>query len=312
MPTDEQYGHDLADRLRQEMADVEAPQDLVTMLRRRQARRTWTIRAAIATPVAAATAVAIAVTTAAPSAPAETPQANSVVEVPQGQVENVSYVQEQTLKALSQASQYVILAKSTYQNGHYDTWTDKATQRYRNDVYGRDVAVQGSADGKMTMPPPPPLLEQQLGPIHLTQSHAVSGPDGDQDTVTVDYDAKWWSISHTTGKRPTDIPDILDADSVRKAIAGGTLDLVGKEKVDGRDTLHLQLYGPKRSYRIDMWVDSESYLPVRDTAAKAGNKSGQQFPASATVTTKYSWLPRDEENLARLVLTPPPGFKQIK
>ena len=67
----------------------------------------------------------------------------------------------------------------------------------------------------------------------------------------------------------SEVPDITDPDSIRKAITNGTVELLGKEKVDGLDTLHLQLFGPKRSYRIDMWVDETNYLPVQGTAVKS-------------------------------------------
>jgi hypothetical protein len=226
-------------------------------------------------------------------------------------VENVAHVQAQTIQAVSQASQYVIQMKNTYEGGYYDEWVDKATQRYRNDVYSQSVTVSAPPGGKMTAPAAP--SSQPPGPIRLNQSHGLSGPDGNQDMITVDYDLKTWSTGRMTHPKPTGIPDITDADSIRKAIADGTLELVGKEKVDGIDTLHLRLYGPKRSYRIDMWVDSKTYLPVRETAAKSGGTpGGPEFPASATVTTKYTWLPRTEENLARLAVTPPPGFTQTK
>jgi hypothetical protein len=314
MLTDEQFGQQLGARLRHETEDVRAAPDLARKLHRRRTRRTWAIGTAIATPVAAAAAIVVVVgTTAGQGAPDGSQHANTAAPPTSGtsapvRVENVAYVKEQTLKALSQASQYVIHAKNTYESGHYDEWTDKATQRYRNDVYDSSTEIAGrAADGEMRLPAP---NEIKPGPIRLRQSHAVSGPDGDQDIVTVDYDLRTWSTGHLTDKRPTDIPDITDADSIRKAITDGTVELVGKENVDGLDTLHLRLHGPKRSYRIDMWVDSTSYLPVREIAAKSTGPD--EFPASAAVTATYTWLPRTEENLAKLVLTPPPGFRQVK
>jgi outer membrane lipoprotein-sorting protein len=307
MLTDEQYGQELGVHLRHETADVHTAPDLVRKLRRRQARRSWAIRTAIATPVAAA-AAAVVVTVPGPGAPDGRHQINGA----QVQLENVSYVQEQTVRALSQASQYVIYAKSTYGSGYYDEWIDKATQRYRNDVYTSDAPVSQApppdAQAEKTQASTAPT-DQTRGPIRLSQSHSVSGPDSNQEIITVDYDLRNWSKDRAPAEKPQTGPDITDADSVRKAISDGTIELLGREKVDGVDTLHLRLYGPKQSYRIDMWVDGTTYLPVQQTAAKG---DGKAFPASSTVTTKYSWLPRTEENLARLVLTPPPGFAQVK
>jgi len=161
----------------------------------------------------------------------------------------------------------------------------------------------------MTVPP----REPTLGPMRLQQSNTVSGPEGDQATVWVDYDLRKWSTGRMTDKHgPSPIPDITDANSIRAAVANGTLQLVGKETVDGLDTLHLQLIGPQRMYRIDMWVDVKTYLPVQEIAVKSGGGTGEaEFPAAHAVTAKYDWLPRTEENLARLVLTAPPGFERV-
>jgi hypothetical protein len=316
MLTDEQYGRQVGDRLRHEIDDVHASPDLVRRLRRRQVRRTWAIRFTIATPVAAAAvAAAIVLTTAGQSAPSQAVRPGTTTAPPPtsdapAQVRTVAYVKEQTLKALGQASQYVIFSKDTYADGHHDTWYDKPADRYRNDVYSRDVVGSGGkeADGQVRLPPP----SQPLGPIHLNQSHAVTGKLGsDQEITTIDYDRKTWSTSHIKETGPVVLvaPDITDTESVRKAITDGTVTLLGNENVDGIDTLHLQVIGPKREYKIDMWVDGKSYLPVREKAVKSSGQA-DEFPDSHAESTKYEWLPRTEENLAKLTLTPPPDFKR--
>lgn len=309
MRVDEQYGRQLGVQLRHETADVNAAPDLVRKLRRRQARRSWTIRTAIVTPVAAAAAAALLVTMPGPGAPDRTQQMNGA----QPQLENVSYVQQQTIEALDQASQYVIHARSTYGSGYYDEWIDKATQRYRNDVYTSEVPASPAPDGQganeeQAQAPPAPA-DQTAGPLHLSQSHSVSGPKDNQTIITVDYDLKVWSQDRAPAGEPVTAVDITDADSVRKAVNDGTVELLGREKVDGVDTLHLRLTGPNWSYQFDMWVDSTTYLPVQQTETKG---DGEAFPASPTVTRTYTWLPRTEENLAHLVLTPPPGFVQVQ
>ena len=315
MSTDEQYGHQIGVELRHEVEGIRAAGGLAYTLRRRQARRTWTIRTAIAAPVAASVAAAFLVTTAGPGASDGVHQAHSSTQATSGnpvRMQNVSYVRTQTIEALGQASQYVIFAKSTYASGHYDTWVDRATQRYRIDTYTATITpLPRSEDGKIVLTDPKDIVE---GPVTRDQSISVSGPDGDQDTVTVDYRLRKWFTDHTAyGKAPSDLPDLTDPDSVREAVADGELDLVGPEKVDGRDTLHLRVFGPDRSYRVDMWVDSTTYLPVQEASAKSSGETGEQeFPASYAVTTRYSWLPRTGENLARLVVTPPPGFTHVK
>src|SRR5688572_20008111 len=108
MSTDEQYGQDLAVRLRQELHEVRAAPDLTRTLRRRQARRAWALRTAIAAPVAAAAIAAVLVSTTGPGAPDPRLQADGGRAT---QLLDVAYVQEQTIKALAEATDLVIYAK---------------------------------------------------------------------------------------------------------------------------------------------------------------------------------------------------------
>ncbi|WIY01957.1 hypothetical protein QRX60_49485 [Amycolatopsis mongoliensis] len=315
MLTDEQYGRRIGDRLRHEIDDVHASPDLVRELRRRRTKRTWAITGAIAAPVAAAAVVAAAVsvqTTPTRSTTAAPPIASSSA---RPQIVNVAYVQAETVKALGQGAQYVIYSKDTYESGYYETWTDKATQRYRNDVYTRLPAATQSdraADRKMTVPSGPPT--PPAGPLHRQQSHAVKDLGESQEITTVDWENKWWSVNHLRDSKPqTPIPDPTDPDGMKKAVAEGKVELVGQEKIGAVDTHHLRVIGPQREYKIDLWVDSTTYLPVKETAVKAGNtQGGKEFPESKGEVITYTWLPRTEKNLAELTLTPPTDFKQMK
>ncbi|MEU5261599.1 hypothetical protein [Amycolatopsis sp. NPDC021455] len=311
MLTDEQYGRRIGDRLRHEIDDVHASPDLVRRLRRGRTRRTWAITGAIATPVAAAAVVAVVVS--APTAPTRSTSAAPTSAQPR--IVSVAYIQAETVKALGQGAQYVIYSKDTYESGYYETWTDKATQRYRNDVYTRLPAATQSgraSDGKMPVPSGPPT--PPAGPLHRQQSHAVKDLGESQEITTVDWENKWWSVNHLRdGKPQTPIPDPTDPDGMKKAVAEGKVELVGQEKIGTVDTHHLRVIGPRREYKIDLWVDSTTYLPVKETAVKGGNRQGgEEFPESAGEVITYTWLPRTEKNLAELTLTPPAGFKQMK
>jgi hypothetical protein len=98
------------------------------------------------------------------------------------------------------------------------------------------------------------------------------------------------------------VPDILDADALKQAIDEGRMELIGAETIDGKPTHHLRLFATRRGYQIDLWVDSTSYLPVRETSTVIDG------PDKPVMTSDYTWLPRTEENLAKLELTPPPDF----
>ncbi len=319
MLTDEQYGRRIGDRLRHEIEDVHASPDLVRRLRRRQVRRTWTITGAIATPVAAAAVIAIVVSSQSTPTPAQNVAAPPATSAPPSsappQVRNVAYIQAETVKALGQASQYVIYSKDTYSSGYYETWTDKATERYRNDGYTQLPAStqtgKRNADGSVRISVPPKI---ELGPLHRQQSHAVKGPWENQEITTVDWENKWWSINHMSEPKPNfEIPDPTDPEGMKKAVADGKVELIGQEKVGDIDTHHLRLIGPNREYKIEMWVDGTTYLPVKESAIKNhGGQGDQEFPESGGEAITYAWLPRTEENLAKLTLTPPADFKQIK
>jgi hypothetical protein len=217
----------------------------------------------------------------------------------------VAYVQAQTVNALGQASRYVIHAKTSYAGGFYEEWIDKTTQRYRNDLYGSTgPANPVGPDGKAQAPPAPDQIG--LGSIHLMQSHSATGPSGNQDLVTVDYDLKVWWTEHVSDPKPVSaVPDPTDPDAMQKAVANGTVQLLGHETVGGVDTLHLRLFAVQRGYRLDLWVDARTFLPIAETATVISASTDE-----ASVRTEYTWLPRTSGNLAHLVLTPPPGFQR--
>jgi hypothetical protein len=319
MLTDEQFGRRLGDQLRHETAGVRADPNLAATLRRRQVRRSWTIRSAVGTTAVALAAVAVMVATSGRGGPAPTIAAGDGNPTPSGTaappssdepVVSAAYVRAATIEALGNAADYVIFSKTTYDSGYYDTWTDKSTQRYRNDVYTTLPAATAVPDGPPAADGSPGFPDIPRGPMRLQQSHAVEGPPGDQKITTVDYDQRWWSVRHDNDAPPPPVGlDVTDQDSVREAISDGTAELLGHEDVNGIDTVHLRVIGAQREYRLDLWVDSTSYLPIKEDMVK-GTGTGE-FSPEHNVATTYTWLPRTEENLTLLTLTPPTDFKRI-
>ena len=281
MSADEEFGRLVGDRLRDEVADLYADKDLARVVRKRLTRRrTWTIGASIGAPlIAAAAAVAVVVSTG--TVAPEKPQVDAAPPTTtQPRVENLAHVQDMTIQALRSVEEYVIHEKNLLSSGYDESWTDRATERYRMDAYSRID-----------------------GPMRLTRSIAGKGRLGDLHYVYVDYDRKTWHAFHDTEPPPPlEVPDILDADALKKAIDEGRMELIGAENIDGRDTHHLRLFATIRGYQIDLWVDSTSYLPVRETSTVIGG------PDEPVMTSEYTWLPRTEENLAKVELTPPPDF----
>jgi hypothetical protein len=306
MSADEEFGRAVGEQLRTEVSDVHAAADLAETLRARRFRRTWTLRAAIAAPLAAA---AVLVTTTEPGVTNEFDKGGAQAAPPPStsvppKVENVAQVQQLTIKALRTANDYVIHEKAMLDTGYLEYWTDRATNRHRMDAYTTLVKledVRGPGADTVSVPPAPD--RQETGRPRLTESNASEGKPGDKRYISVNYDHKTWSTFHHTEVMPEgEVPDVLDADALKKAIDTGRMELIGSESIDGRQTHHLRLFAEIRGYQIDLWVDSTTYLPVRQTTATLDE------PAKKVMTTDYDWLPRDEENLAKLTLTPPPGF----
>jgi hypothetical protein len=321
MLTDEQFGRRLGDQLRHETAGVRADPNLGATLRRRQVRRTWTVRSAVAAAAVAVAAVAVVATTAGRGGPEQTvavddgtptPSSTAAPTSTEEAVLSAAYVRAATIEALGNAADYVIFSKTTYDSGYYDTWTDKSTKRYRNDVYTTLPALT-TEPGDRSADDGPELRDVPRGPMRLQQSHAAEGPPGDRKITSVDYDKRWWSVSPEKVDLPTSAIglDVTDQDSVREAISDGTAELLGHEEVNGIDTLHLRVIGSKREFRLDLWVDSKSYLPIKEDLVKSSGPGPNEFSPEHNVATTYEWLPRTEENLKFLTLTPPADFKRI-
>jgi len=311
MSADEKFGREVGDRLRDEVADIHAARDLAGAVRERQARRrTWTIRASIGAPLVAAAAAAAVVVSTGATPTGTIPEGGTQAAPPvstttQPRVENLAHVQDMTIQALRSAADYVIHEKNMLDSGYLEYWTDRATQRYRMDAYSTLVQPdqERGSDDTMTVPAHPDEIPK--GPLHRTNSVAGKGSPGDMYYTFVDYERKTWSTHHDTAKvPPLEVPDVLDADALKKAIDEGRMELIGAENVDGKDTHHLRLFATVRGYQIDLWVDSESYLPVRETSTVIDG------PEEPVMTSDYDWLPRTGENLAKVELTPPPGFEK--
>src|SRR5207248_1251977 len=134
----------------------------------------------------------------------------------------------------------------------------------------------------------------------------VTGPDdGTRTVLTVDYAGRaWWTYRLDQPDVPSDVSWIAMSDGpddIRDTLRRLSLHVVGTERLDGQETIHLG--GPKptgRGIAIDIWVDAATYLPVRIAIVSP----------DLSVTTRYTWLPRTPENLTAFDLKPPAGFTQ--
>jgi hypothetical protein len=139
--------------------------------------------------------------------------------------------------------------------------------------------------------------------------------DGDlQTTTTVDHDRRVWyrdtfDISTLPdrgeggGKGSGPLSD-FSPDGLRASLARGEWTLAGRERLDGRQTLHLRVTGAEGAY--DVWVDAESYVLVRRVVARPDGPP-------LRLVEDYEYLPRTAVVLAELEQrTVPAGYERLE
>lgn len=272
MSHDDQITAALGTALRAELADVHAAPGLAGTIRRRHTRQTRLLQAAAATPViAAVTAFTIASTGS--TGPAGR-SGDHVIASTAG-VRNVAYVTEHADTALTSLSHYVMMTTS-FQAGR-TTWTDPVTGRSRSDT--------DAADGTTL------TTSVRSGPVS-------QGPS----VLTVDNTARtWWTTQlPPVSNGAAGMDAFTDPQQIRAALRSGVLQLIGDERIGGRDTIHLRLTGRAQGGlpQIDLWVDASTFLPVRLVGTKG----------TVTSAIDYTWLTRTAANLAKTELTVPTGY----
>jgi hypothetical protein len=99
-------------------------------------------------------------------------------------------------------------------------------------------------------------------------------------------------------------PPATIARALRTAISCGTLIEVGRQRVNGIEAIELtSRSGSPISETI--WVDPDTYLPVRAVIRSAGS-----FPVTQE-TADITWLPPTSQNLAKLAVPIPAGFRHV-
>ncbi|MGC4773389.1 hypothetical protein ACLQ25_31025 [Micromonospora sp. DT44] len=280
---DEELGRLLGDRLHEETYTMTAPSNLTETLHRRNRRRTRALGLAVAAPVVAAVAVGASLAFApGGGAPREAPE-----------MLTVGYVAEQTATALGELPGYVQheTAKHQGRDGKQasliELWADRTTSRERQDnkIYYGDVR---------------------------SYTLALDG----STAVELNHDKKKWWTYRVASLKPADtnqvqyLPPSLNPKDLERAVDSGKVTLVGKERLNGRQTVHLQwLGGPDSAMdaaktaeeSMQIWVDAQSYRPVRVVS--------KVF--TGTTTSDYEWLPRTEENLAKVTVSPPADYRKL-
>ena len=91
---------------------------------------------------------------------------------------------------------------------------------------------------------------------------------------------------------------------MRAAVSCGTLAGAGRQRVDGIDAIKLTSR-PDSMISETIWVSPGTYLPVRVVIRPAHGKPGPSQAADIT------WLRPTTQNLARMTVPIPAGFRQV-
>jgi hypothetical protein len=99
-------------------------------------------------------------------------------------------------------------------------------------------------------------------------------------------------------------PPATVARDLRTAISCGTLAVAGRQRVDGIEAIELTS-SPDSMISETIWVSPGTYLPVRVVTRPTPGTPGPWQTADIT------WLPPTAQNLARLTVPIPAGFRRV-
>jgi hypothetical protein len=133
--------------------------------------------------------------------------------------------------------------------------------------------------------------------------------------VVADYSTRTWYAmalpltgTHSQGPSVNESSPVMTPAEIKTWLDSGQAKIVGHQRVNGQDTIVLR--GPWILGYRELWVDSQTFLPVRvfvDYYANQGTPS-----QDLKFTGNLTWLPRTQ-SLANMVnqVHIPAGFKQV-
>lgn len=110
---------------------------------------------------------------------------------------------------------------------------------------------------------------------------------------------------------------------IGSALGCGAATVTGRARIDGVDTIKItgtpvrdrlpkgMVQATRAEIRFTLYVNPRTYLPVRldDSTTSYG---GGARPFTYATVTGFRWLPPTAANVARAIVTIPPGFRHVK
>ena len=154
---------------------------------------------------------------------------------------------------------------------------------------------------ELGLPPPGLAGSPKSQPVPVSSAPVSSAPGCGQAVS----DLSWLlhpGLVGVSGTTATLLPGTV-ASTLRNAVSCGTLAVTGRQPVDGIEAIDLTSR-PGSAINETVWVDPATYLPVRINV--------DLVPGAPTwQTVNITWLPATAQNLAKLIVPVPAGFRHI-
>jgi hypothetical protein len=147
---------------------------------------------------------------------------------------------------------------------------------------------------------------------HISMSTTQGPPSA--KVFEVDYQARTWATYTTT----TPLVDLTISPAlIRSQVASGDFTVDGKTALNGRDTVKLSFtakVGPAATRHTTLWVDANTYVPLRSVStieAGASVSASGAGAAATTITLNYQMIPATAVGLKVLTPPVPAGFAHV-
>ncbi|HUN36661.1 MAG TPA: hypothetical protein VMU95_32095 [Trebonia sp.] len=208
--------------------------------------------------------------------------------------ETVAYVTRQVAAALANVNDYILRTDSTQTGPDGNTATNWTDPRTSNDY---EILNDPSGGGKS---------------IAWLRTYLVNRVLTWKDTEA-DYSTHTWFVSvfHAagpiSGSTAGVTSTVMTPQQIKQWFDSGHLKVVGHQEIDGHDAIGLRR--PWVQGYQELWVDSQTFLPLRQITADYANSKG---PLDVELVDDETWLPRTT-SLLNLVnnVDIPAGFQQV-
>ena len=269
MVTDKQLLDEVRAVMHEDVADVTASAAVLSAVHgrlRTRRRRRWLV----AIPVAAAVAVV-----ALPRAPESPPTAEHPPTV------NLAHATERTMSALDAVLDNVIYERATVTKG------DKYSEPGQEALYERWLASDGSTFRLRVTIDGEPVVDLSRDTV---------------SNVFVDYRTRTYCVFPGVEPSAPEYDDVWTPAEIQQSLKDGYLTVIGAgDPVNDRPTILLYRDDRKFEGAMNLWVDAETYLPVR-----------WQREQENSTPFDVTYLPPTPANRAQLVTVIPPGFAEEK